>query len=254
MISVVTGSHGFIGEHLVRKLERSGHTVIRLERTAIPPKQFDYFFHLAAYGNHRSQQDIEEMKRANIDRTWELLRDSMDVPYVAFVNLSTSSVTLPVQTMYSATKHAGEHLCEAFVNKYDIPVISVRPSSVTGTGEQNFHLIPTLIRSCLNGEKMPFVGDSTHDYIDVEDLIDGLLVIIKNRKKGETYNISNNRKWSNEEVKQMVEKSVGKKANIKRVKSLREYDNDNWKIDNFKLLELGWKPKISLEKSILSMV
>ena len=108
------------------------------------------------------------------------------------------------------------------------PYLIVRPSSVTGVGEQSQHLIPTLIRSCIDGEEMPFVGEPKHDFIDIDDFCNGLVTLIKEGVYNQTVNISSGIQYSNEDVKKMVEVVTGKKANIKRVKSMRKYDTDKW--------------------------
>jgi len=112
----------------------------------------------------------------------------------------------------------------------EMPWIIVRPSSVTGVGEQEQHLIPKLIKSCLDGVEMPFVGEPTHDYIDVEDFVKGVMYLTENINKyrNQTFQISSGISYSNEDVKNMVESITGKEANIKRVENMRKYDTEKW--------------------------
>ena len=154
---VLTGGNGFIGQHLAEVLEKQGHAVNLLNRDMLSSihdmtdelKKIapDYIIHLAAYGNHFNQRDEAETLNANIIKLFKLLKASESIDYKGFINFSTSSVQLDVQTMYSATKAAGEHICKAYAQKYNKPIISVRPASVFGEGEETFRFIPMVVHS-----------------------------------------------------------------------------------------------------------
>jgi dTDP-glucose 4,6-dehydratase len=178
-----------------------------------------------------------------------------NIPYKGFLNFSSSSVTLPYETFYSATKAAGERLVRAFVNKYDKPVFSVRPYTVIGVGEQSEHLVPKLIHSCLTQSEMPFVKDATHDFIGVNDLCNAVITLMQyaDKLKGQIVDIGTGVSTTNNEVLKIVEKLTKKKANIKLVKSLRPYDTKDWKADPGVLELLGWIPH-KLESIIEDMV
>lgn len=222
-----------------------GHQVIKLKHEDITSDfDVDVVFNLASYGNMSYQQDRDEIFKANITNLYALLNGK----WKKFINFSTSSVLLPTQTMYSATKAAGEQLVSFYKG------INVRPSTIIGKGEQKEHLIPTLINSCLTGESMPFVPEPTHDFIDIEDVIEGTLKVLENGEEGMSYNISNNNKWSNQDVKYIVEFKTGRKANTYNVGTLRKYDTFDWRINNYDTMLLGWKPKKPLEQSIEEMI
>ncbi len=132
----------------------------------------------------------------------------------------------------------------------EFPSCIVRPYSVTGVGEQRQHLIPTLIRSSFEGEPMEFVPEATHDYIDVEDVVTGMMILSKIEARG-IYEFGNRTPISNEEVRRMVEELTGKKANIVSVGRMREYDNPDWCC---KTPNDYWQPTKSLRQSITEMV
>ena len=260
MKCLISGSTGFIGSNLVRTLEQLGHTVVPIYNEKLLSRDYlagfmkevkpDYIFHLAAYGNMATHLDMDKMYEANVIKTFNLLVVSQSFDSKAFINFSTSSVLLPNQTFYSRTKRASELLIEQFPN-----TVSARPSTVIGIGEQKEHLIPKLIRSCLYQEEMPFIGEPTHDFISVNDLIRALLKIVDNMGLSEKQmNISTGKILSNQQILEIVEKLTGKKANIKYVENLRSYDTPEWKVDNTDILNLGWKPQESIEQTIASMI
>ena len=158
--------------------------------------------------------------------------------------------------MYSATKAGGERIVSAFVNKYQKPVVSVRPLTVIGKGEQGNHLIPTLIRSCQTEEAMMFVGEPVHDYIGVDDFLDGVMLVLEHAKelKGKHIDIGTGIKTTNETVKEIVEKVTDRKANIERTHSLRPYDSFDWVANPEVIQFLGWKQKQTVEEIIRGMV
>ena len=212
--------------------------------------------HCAPYGNMAHHTDEDAILQANIIALHNLLQASKRLPYKAFINISSSSVLLHHETLYSATKKGGEALCKWMADEYGKPIVSLRPSSITGKGEQETHLIPRLIQSCLTGEKMQFVPKATHDFIDVRDVVHAILFLSNkaDKYKGRSFNVSNGFTHSNEKVKEIVEKLTGKKANTEKVEALRSYDTKNWEVDNSPLKSIGWKPKFTLEESIQFML
>lgn len=248
----VSGSSGFIGRHLVKKLSDWGYKVIKLDRDGNLPRQVDYIFDLASYGNYHFQTEINEIYCANITRVIKLLTQINPKKIKGIVLTSSSSTLLPKKTFYSITKHAQEELAEI----WDLPIVVARPSTIVGVGEAEHHLIPKLINSCFTSQKMDFVKSPTHDFLSVDDYVDAIIKIAKNAKKlrGKTLNVSSGKSLSNEKIKEIVQKSVGSKASVKYVKSLRSYDTKNWKVKPaIELKKLGWKPKVKIKEVINQM-
>jgi len=262
MTIYVTGSSGFIGSHLLERFPKRNTITLPhkyLSDAETLKKIFekeppDYIYHLAGYGNMAHQDDETEIVHANVNSLMNLLLASKDYPYKSFINVSSSSAygikdhpmhetnSLDAKSFYGVTKIAGELLVRAFVEKYDKPVVNVRPFSVYGPGEASYRLIPTLIR-CIKGGEM-ILAPGMHDWIYIDDFIQGLL--IATRKKVELLNIGIGEQFSNIEVVEMLEEISGKKANYTEVKQLRGFDSNNWVADNSLLKDLGWKQKYSL--------
>lgn len=263
---IVTGANGFIGKHLVNQLRNAGHTVaiINHESFEEPTKlqkelhKFNpkYFIHLAAYGNMAYHTDDFMIAEANVFNLQRLLYIASKLKLKGFINVSTSSVTLKKQTMYSATKAAGEDICRGFVDMYGLPIVTVRPYTIIGPNEPSAHFIPTLIHSTLTGERMPYVGYPTHDYVDVRDAVTAIYTLLPHCRemKGNIVDIASGSAISNDAVRFIVEDIMGKKANINYVQSLRDYDTENWRGNPMMLESLGWKRQYSLRDSIKDMV
>lgn len=204
----ITGKNGFIGKALVKYLTDRGNNII----DEIQPGCI--VIHLAAYGNHYFQTDVKKIEKANITDLIELVEKSREVKKL--YNISTSSITLPKQTMYSASKLFGE----TFINSLnDDRFINVRPYSVYGPGEADHRFIPTVIRCLQDGRVMKLDPHATHDWIYVDDFIEAML-------EGYT-SIGTGGSYRNIEVVQMLEYISGVQLNYTEA-TLRDYDIKNW--------------------------
>jgi nucleoside-diphosphate-sugar epimerase len=203
----------------------------------------DQVFFLSTYGNMSHHKNNAKMVKANVDDLLSIIRHNFN-GWLCY--MSSSSVLLPVQTSYSRTKRAAEEILQSLPEVYCI----VRPFSVTGVGEQKEHLIPTLIRSCYTGEEMTFDPNPTHDFIDVEDVVDAMIWLANDKATG-IYEFGNRIAISNEVVRRLVEEVTGRKANITEVKPMREYDNEDWCC---KTQNKYWQPTKSLRQSVTEMV
>ena len=100
----------------------------------------------------------------------------------------------------------------------------------------------------MEGEEMLFDPYPVHDFIDVEDVVDGLLWLAERQVKG-VFEFGSGIGYTNQAVKELVEEATGKKANVKEKTGLRPYDNPNWICKN-----PSFKPKKWLLTSIIEMV
>lgn len=222
----------------------------KIQKTKLEP--FDYFFFCSSYGNLSSHTDESEIFKANIEDLLYVILQAREMKFKSFVYISSSSVKLKHQTTYSRCKKAAEEILLAVMERYNVPICIIRPYSVTGVGEQKEHLIPTLIRSCIFNETINFVPDATHDFIDVDDVVDGIISLAEHSARG-VFELGTGIKTTNQEVLDLVEQVTSHKASINNVSSLRDYDNKDWVSTNFKARMFGWLPKKTLKQSITEM-
>lgn len=221
--AIITGANGFIGGHLFSKLSERNESPEYLRHEEIfhgNSYNARKFFFLSTFGNMAHHNNQPMMINANVMNMFSVLNGFRGW----FCYMSSSSVTLPVQTPYSRTKRAAEEILQALP---ELKSCIVRPYSVTGVGEQKEHLIPTLIRSCMEGEEMPFDPNPVHDFVDVSDICDALIDLSEKKTTG-IVELGNGYPYTNQEVLELVQLVIGKKANIQVKKSLRPYDNTEW--------------------------
>jgi len=245
-----TGLSGFLGKHLVEKIPDIV-SIPHEKISSVKLKDCDRFYFLSSYGNMSFQTEDDKILKANITDLVNILLQIKWDKIKSFVFISTSSVKLPIQTMYSRCKRAAEEILLSFAEKYKAPVCIVRPFSITGPGEQKEHLIPKLIESCVVGPPMEFVGEPCHDYIDVRDVVDGILKLSQAGARG-IFELGSGKSYSNQEVLEIVEKVTGKKANL-RPGVAKPYDTNRWVSTNPRARGYGWEARIKLGDSIQKM-
>lgn len=270
----ISGAGGFIGRNLAGILIEQGAKVaaIPTEILVNPPvlqnwlekANPDIIFHLAAYGNHSTQKEEDEVFAANVFKTYILLTASKKIPYEAFINFSTSSVygnydkpfredfELKGRGFYARTKKCSEELVKAFVEKYDLPITTVRPFSVYGPGEGEHRFIPTIIRHLVTEDEMTLYPEPVHDWIYIEDFISGVDKCVDNvdNLKGEATNIGMGNQYSNREIYDMLCDIHGKTVDVDEKESPRYNDVNYWVANNERLKEMGWRSKFSLKEGL----
>jgi nucleoside-diphosphate-sugar epimerase len=263
---IILGSNGFVGRRLVDRLLNLDQEVRLIPRDmycsyydlkeyieAVNP---DYIINCAAYGNMAHQKEVDAIYEVNVMNPLRLLEATKDVKYKSLILIGSSSEygsksermseldMCETNTFYGASKVAQTYLARAFKKQHKKPITVIRPFSIYGPGEADFRFIPTIIRSIKTGEQFNLVKEPSHDWIHIDDFIDGLLIATKNNV--DILNIGTGKEYSNIEVVEMLEEIAKMKANYNEVKQLRGFDSNYWVADNSLLKDLGWHQSHSL--------
>ncbi|MCL5070652.1 MAG: NAD(P)-dependent oxidoreductase [Actinobacteria bacterium] len=275
---LLTGSSGFIGSSFKKRLTEKGfiikaiphHVLYQTNKLKKIVSKFspNYIFHLAAYGNKYYQDDDSEIIKANIIGTVNLLYATKDINYDAFINTGSSSEygiknkkmsesdSLETDTFYGVTKAAATLICRAFSRKYSKFVVTVRPFSVYGPGDDKNKFIQIAIKSFQKNAELK-LSKGVHDWIYIEDYIDGILKVAENAEflQGKAVNIGTGIQLTNHDVIRTMEKIFGKRIKIVEIDKLRGYDTDvSWVADNTLLKSLGWLSKYSLMEGLIKTI
>lgn len=252
----LTGSTGFLGQHL---FERISGSISLHDRTRSLDKidsfNPDVIYHCAA-----EIYDESQMFESNIKLTYDLLEKAKNLPNLkAFIYIGSSSEygrkdhpmsesdLLDPTNLYEATKGAGSLLCQAYARRFGVPTMIARPFSLYGKHEPKHRLIPTVIKNVRSGWENK-IAPGVHDFIHIDDFIDGLFMLENDPKPGECFNFGTGKQISNLEVLKEIESQVGRRARYIEVDPMHEYDNQCWVAAPSKLK--GWKPKYSFSEGI----
>ncbi|MCD6353213.1 MAG: dTDP-glucose 4,6-dehydratase [Proteobacteria bacterium] len=163
---------------------------------------------------------------------------------------------------YSASKAASDHLVRAYHKTYGISVTISNCSNNYGPYQFPEKLIPLMIINALKGKPLPVYGDGRNirDWLFVRDHCTAIWKIMKEGRKGETYNIGGNNELENIKLVEMVcdildefEKRPGNKSRRELITFVKDRPGHDrrYAIDSAKLQqELKWEPEEFFESGI----
>ncbi len=107
---------------------------------------------------------------------------------------------------YAASKAASDHLVRSYHHTYGLNVTTSNCSNNYGPYHFPEKLIPLCLLNILMGESLPIYGDGKQirDWLFVDDHARGIELIIRNGRRGETYNIGGNNEWANIDVVKLL--------------------------------------------------
>lgn len=165
---------------------------------------------------------------------------------------------------YAIAKIAGIKLCENYRKQYGCDFISVMPSNLYGPNDNydlnNSHVIPALIRKFIegkeNGSKQVVVwgtGAPLREFLHVDDLAEACFFLMENYSDAEFVNVGFGSDVTIKELATLVKQIVGFEGEI--VFDTTKPDGTPRKLLNSaKLTKMGWRPRITLEEGLKSVV
>jgi len=217
--------------------------------------------------------------QANIVGTYQLLEVVRAHSRIHFHHVSTDEVygslgetglfteTTPYDpsSPYSASKAASDHLVRAYARTYGLSTTLSNCSNNYGPYQFPEKLIPLMILNLLAGKPLPVYGTGANvrDWLFVDDHVDAIWTIIRNGKRGDTYNIGGEAEWTNlallHRLIDVVAQATGRDAAVLRKQisfvADRPGHDARYAIDCSKLKrELGWSQRHDIESGLLATV
>jgi UDP-glucose 4-epimerase len=191
-------------------------------------------------------------------------------PGTRLVKISTAAVyapeseahqeaTSPIGPMdvYGWSKLQAEQYVRFWAAQKDLRVAIIRLFNVVGPGETNPHILPAIIAQLQAGRRVLQLGNCypQRDYIDVEDVADGIAAIAAGLCEEPGIDVVNLGTGISHSVYQMVEKLssvVGEELTIESDPTrLRAVDRPLLRANISKIGEkYGWSPRLTLDNTL----
>jgi len=229
------------------------------------PQDIDCIIHLAALTDvSYCQNNPVDCFQVNVYGTQNMIEIARKINS-KFLYLSTSHVygipkALPIKedhprnptSIYSASKLAGEIVCESYANSYDMDVSIIRLFSVYGPKSPEHLVTSRIILQSLKNDSIK-LGNlyPKRDFIYIKDVVCAIELVLKKTSGLSTYNIGSGKSYSILELCNVLQKISGRKIRIESIKSkARKNDVNNVISNNSKIRKLGWKPKTYIDSGL----
>lgn len=289
---LVTGSSGFVGSWLIRKLEEMGAKVLPfdkkhgLDRLTEPEhirwylrKDVRTVIHLAAQSQVGvANDDPWGTFNDNIRGTWTLLDvcREFDIKQIVIASSDKAYGESPILPYtentplrglypYDCSKACADLISQCYAKTYDLPIAIARMGNIYGGGDLNWNrIVPGTIRSVLRGENPIIRSDGTpiRDYFYVEDAVNAYLSLAEGLafgmvQNGEAFNFSNDEPISARDMVQQTIRHLGFSLELMDIDIRNEATNEiqAQHLSSQKArAKLGWVPNWTLADGLRETV
>ncbi len=273
---LVTGHTGFIGTHLVQKLQ-SEFTVTTGSKKNEPRLNVleksqlldlggvNTVIHLAAKTSiPKSISNPYGTYFTNIVGTLNILDYAVEKKINNIIYISTyvygdpkyipinEDHPLSPHSPYNKSKLISEELCKFYTEDHKLNVVTLRPFYIYGPSN-NSSFVSSSIRKVINNQKVVLSKKNTRrDFLFIDDFTNLVHKILINFPKSyEVYNVGYGKSYSLEDILRVIGSITNKKIDIQYDSSIRPNDvvESVANINKVKR-KFGWKPIIDIEEGL----
>ncbi len=275
---IVTGSQGFVGQHLINLLKKGKNKIYPLDRKQVDITKYsevkrylekiqpDQVYHLAGFASGAGK-DKDLIFKVNVNGTLNILKALKLIGRPAKVlTASTAYVygntpkcvtekgNIDAKSFYDKSKIKMEKEAKKYLSD-DLQIVITRASNHTGPGQKLGFVVPDFCDQIVKAKSKDqiLVGnlEAKRDLFDVRDCIRAYKIVMQKGKSGEVYNIGTNKVVSIKQVLNKIIKISKKTITCKPdPKRMRPSDIKKSCVNASKIKKLGWQPKINLEKTL----
>ncbi|MCI0511717.1 dTDP-glucose 4,6-dehydratase [candidate division KSB1 bacterium] len=232
--------------------------------------QVDVVINFAAESHvDRSIGAPDDFIKTDIFGTFVLLEACRRHGIKKFVQISTDEVYGSIQagtfcedsplmpsSPYSASKAGADRLAYSYFTTYGLPVIITRCSNNFGPYQYPEKLIPLFVTNAIEDRSLPIYGDglNVRDWIFVLDHCEAIDFLMENGQNGEVYNIGAGNEKTNLYITDLILKTLGKSAQLKKFVTDRPGHDRRYAITTQKIHELGWTPRHHFEAAMSATI
>ena len=272
MKALITGSAGFVGQHLVEHLSNEGDEVFcsDLSLSKIQP---DYVYHLAGQADVKASWEDPLMTfRVNAEGTLNVLQACQlsNVKRVLCVSSaevygSVQESELPItekhiinpSNPYAASKSAAEILCKQ-MNSQDLQIMCARSFNHFGPGQKENFVAAALTKRMLLAQRLDqseiTVGnlETIRDFTDVRDVVRAYRLILTKGDGGNVYNVCSGIGRKISELATTLLNKIDSELELKLDPKLHRPSDTPVLIGDYSKLhkQTGWEPHIEFDQTI----
>jgi len=287
---LVTGADGFVGTWVVGELDRAGHGVVRcgqvpasgdierfdirdlvMTKSAIQRVRPDALVHLAAQASPaKSVTQPFETFEVNVLGTVSVLESVRERPEtrVLLVGSSheygedcgdepiTEDAPLDPSSPYAVSKTVAEMIGRTYHKQFGLEVVTARSFNHTGPGQAPDYAVGAFCRGIVEIERGAapklHVGslEPVRDFLDVRDVAAAYRILVEEGEPGQTYNVCSGQG-------RRIGDLLSTLLDLARLESVEISESGEGAGsplvlvgDNSKIKGLGWKPDVSIDKSL----
>lgn len=171
-----------------------------------------------------------------------------------------AGVLEPTSEAYSAAKLAGIRLCQSFRAQYGLNAIVAIPATVYGPGCDvdlaTAHVLGALIGKFYEAKESNQdevvvwgTGNARREFVFVDDFVSACVSLMKKYNETSIVHIGTGKDVSINELAQMIKEICGFTGKIVFDETKLEGTMKKL-LDNSKILDLGWNPKVNMQEGI----
>lgn len=162
------------------------------------------------------------------------------------------------RSCYDESKRFGEMAVAAFSRKKNLSYNIIRIFNTYGPrmNPDDGRAIPLFINQALKNQDLTIYGngEQTRSFCYVDDLVKGILMIMKNGHPNEVYNLGNPEEITIKEIADKILKFTGSGAKIAFTEKLEDDPQKRCPNINKIKAHLGWRPETALEQGLLKTI
>ena len=273
----ITGSNGYIGQHLISSLKSNNYETISIQRHQPADNKSlwpdipggSHVVHLAGLTDVvQSWDDPAGYYEANALATIQLLekcrKAECSLTYLSSYSYGQPQY-LPVDEShplasvnpYGLSKVAADEIVRFYATNYDLDANILRLFNTYGPNQQPFLLIPTIVNQLLDPETTEIVvKDLTpkRDYLHISDVVNAIIKVA-GKGKGEAFNLGAGQSYSVEEIIVNLIKASERNVSYRSENASRKNEIPDVlaSIDKLKSAT-DWEPEIDLYTGLDSVI
>ena len=223
----------------------------------------DYVVNFAAESHvDRSIDNASEFIQTNILGTFNVLEASRKTGIKTVIQVSTDEVygslaessadeNFPIKpnSPYAASKASSDLLARSFFVTHGLDVRTTRSCNNYGKYQFPEKIIPLFISKLNRMEKLPIYGDGKNEreWINVEDNVRGIQLVLDKGLPGEIYNIGTGEHLSNNDLASSIIKAMNFNNDMKSYVTDRKGHDFRYSVDSKKIESLGFSKTINFD-------